>query len=79
MVRTEKSAVYNKCLQLTRDVETYKRLYKKTSLHFWIGEYNHFIKKYIHKSETVKACLSNLPVEIYFKIKSYLYLNDLKD
>ena len=78
MVITEKSIVYNKCLTLTRDVETYRKLYRTMSLNFWIREYKYFIRQHIHKNALLKICLEPLPLELYFKIKSYLDLNDLK-
>ena len=78
---TEKSIIYNQCLKLANHEhrETYKKLYKKTTLNFWKCEYRNFVRKYIHKRQILKVMTQSLPIEIYFKISSYLYLNNLKE
>lgn len=76
MVITEKSILYNKCIQLTRTPEAYKKIYKSTTLRFWVTEYKLQVKRRLHLTEQIKIVLGNrVPLELYFKIQSYLSVN----
>ena len=73
MVITEKSILYHKCISLTRTPEDYKKIYKSTTLRFWINEYRYFVKQHIHRTEQIKILLGNkVPLELYFKIMGYV-------
>lgn len=75
MVITNKSIVYNEVLQLTDDEEIlkqYRIIYRKTTYEFWKKEYFYFVKRHIQKRHIAKVLTYRLPIEIYFKISSYL-------
>jgi len=76
MVKTNKSIVYNEVLKLTDDeeiIKQYRTIYRKTTYEFWKKEYFYFVKRYIQKRHIVKTLTYALPIEIYFKISSYLH------
>jgi len=78
MVTTDKAVFYGKCLRLSRTPEDYKKIYVSSSLNFWKQEYRYFVRQEIYKSELIKIVLgTRVPLEIFFKIKSYLNLNYL--
>ena len=79
MVRTNKSIIYNDVLKLSNNeqIEIYKKKYRNSTLKYWKKEYFYFVKRYIQKRHIVKTLTYALPIEIYFKISSYL--NNFKD
>ena len=73
MAITRKAIAYKKCLMLTRTPEDYKKIYKSTTLRFWINEYKFYVKQHIHRTEQIKILLGNkIPLELYFKIMGYV-------
>lgn len=79
MVRTNKSIIYNEVLKLSNNeqIEIYKKKYRNSTLKYWKKEYFYFVKRYIQKRHIAKVLTYALPIEIYFKISSYL--NNFKD
>ena len=57
----------------------YRTLYRTSTLQFWQSEHRRLLCGIVHKSEAIKMGLQTLPVEVVFKIRSYLHLDDLKE
>ena len=79
MGKTKKSILYQRCCALTKDATRYKTLYKKSTLQFWQAEHRRLLCGIVHKSEAIKRVLETLPMELVFKIRSCLHLDDLKE
>ena len=79
MGKTKKSQTYQRCCALTKDATRYKTLYRTSTLQFWQQEHRRLLCGIVHKSEAIKRGLQTLPVELCFKIKTYLHLDDLKE
>ena len=79
MGKTKKSLLYQRCCALTKDDRHYKTLYRTSTLQFWQSEHRRLLCGIVHKSEAIKMGLQTLPVEMVFKIRSCLHLDDLKE
>ena len=79
MGKTKKSQMYQRCCALTQDATRYKAQYRTSTLQFWQQEHRRLICRIVDKSEAIKRVLHTLPVELYFKINTYLHLDDLKE
>ena len=74
MGATNKAQMYNKCrLTASENAERYRKMYKKTTISYWVKEYRHILKRKLQRSEEIKMALLGLPLDLYFEIKSYLH------